>query len=185
MAVFRRRDGRPAPVGPQWSGGRRQPSFLPREECASAQGKKVGGAVAGTRPAGRQTSHPERPPGRLPGTVAPRDRRGSDRLRPRQSTLASRDPPRPNTRRPRPQPRRAACPNAGRRPWAHGRLARPAGTSSPGTRVAPASPTLVYGAESAMSEAIRASGALNRPRRNSGGTTASTASSFSLGSMRR
>ena len=29
------------------------------------------------------------------------------------------------------------------------------------------------------------SGALNRPRRNAGGTTASTASSFSLGSMRR
>ena len=35
------------------------------------------------------------------------------------------------------------------------------------------------------SEAISASGALNRPRRSSGGTTASTASSFSLGSMRR
>jgi hypothetical protein len=34
------------------------------------QGKKVGGAVAGTRPTGRQTSHPERPPWRLPGTVA-------------------------------------------------------------------------------------------------------------------
>ena len=65
MAVFRRRDGRPAPVGPQRSGGRRQPSFLLREECASAQGKKVGGAVAGARPAGRQTSHAERPPGRL------------------------------------------------------------------------------------------------------------------------
>ncbi len=52
MAVFRRRDGRSAPTGPQRSGGRRQPSFLAREECAPAQGKKVGGAVAGTRPAG-------------------------------------------------------------------------------------------------------------------------------------
>ena len=34
-------------------------------------------------------------------------------------------------------------------------------------------------------EAISVSGALNRPRRSSGGTTASTASSFSEGSMRR
>jgi hypothetical protein len=42
-----------------------------------------------------------------------------------------------------------------------------------------------YGVASATREAINASGALNRPRRNSGGTTASTASSFSLGSMRR
>ena len=38
---------------------------------------------------------------------------------------------------------------------------------------------------SANREAINASGALNRPRRSSGGTTASTASSFSEGSMRR
>ena len=38
---------------------------------------------------------------------------------------------------------------------------------------------------SANKEAINASGALNRPRRSSGGTTASTASSFSEGSMRR
>src|SRR5258707_10452040 len=37
---------------------------------------------------------------------------------------------------------------------------------------------------SANKEAINASGALNRPRRSSGGTTASTASSFSEGSMR-
>jgi hypothetical protein len=38
---------------------------------------------------------------------------------------------------------------------------------------------------SSNKEAISASGALNRPRRNSGGMTASTASSFSEGSMRR
>ena len=38
---------------------------------------------------------------------------------------------------------------------------------------------------SAKREAINASGALNRPRRSSGGTIASTASSFSEGSMRR
>lgn len=38
---------------------------------------------------------------------------------------------------------------------------------------------------SESSDAIKASGALNRPRRSSGGTTASTASSFSVGSMRR
>jgi hypothetical protein len=35
------------------------------------------------------------------------------------------------------------------------------------------------------SEAMSASGALNRPRRSDGGRTASTASSFSVGSMRR
>jgi hypothetical protein len=35
------------------------------------------------------------------------------------------------------------------------------------------------------SEAIRASGARNLPRRRAGGSTASTASSFSVGSMRR
>jgi hypothetical protein len=65
MAVFRRRDGRPAPAGPQRSGGRRQPSFLSREECAPAQGKKVGGAVAGTRPAGARPATKRGPPGRL------------------------------------------------------------------------------------------------------------------------
>ena len=96
MAVFRRRDGRPAPVGPQRSGGRRQPSFLLREECASAQGKKVGGAVAGARPAGRQTSHAERPPGRL-GHSRPGEN-DADRQPPRQSTHASRDPPRYSVR---------------------------------------------------------------------------------------
>ena len=42
------------------------------------------------------------------------------------------------------------------------------------------------GASSSESkDAISASGALNRPRLSSGGTTASTASSFSEGSMRR
>lgn len=35
------------------------------------------------------------------------------------------------------------------------------------------------------SEAMSASGALNRPRRSDGGSTASTASSFSVGSTRR
>ena len=38
---------------------------------------------------------------------------------------------------------------------------------------------------SSNKEAINASGALNRPRRSSGGTTASTASSFSEASIRR
>ena len=39
--------------------------------------------------------------------------------------------------------------------------------------------------KSESNDAISASGALNRPRLSSGGTTASTASSFSDGSMRR
>ena len=41
------------------------------------------------------------------------------------------------------------------------------------------------GDASSNNEAIRASGALNRPRRSSGGSTASTASSFSVASIRK
>jgi hypothetical protein len=49
MVVARRRFGRLAPVGPQRSGGRREPSFLAREEAWHTPGKKVGEAVAGHR----------------------------------------------------------------------------------------------------------------------------------------
>ena len=187
MAVFRRRDGRPAPVRPQRSGGRRKPSFLLREECASVQGKKVGGAVAGTRPTGRQTSHPERPPWRLPGTVA--------KERPTPIGPARDGARTPHAIRPSPEqgdhttiaasssvPRCGPPPSGAKQSWP-GRPTRVARERG----VAPAQPDPApgYGAKSAMSEAIRASGALNRPRRSSCGTTASTASSFSLGSMRR
>ena len=41
------------------------------------------------------------------------------------------------------------------------------------------------GGDASIRKAISASGALNRPRRNSGGSTASTASSFSVASIRR
>ena len=60
--------------------------------------------------------------------------------------------------------------------------------SERGVGIAGAIPTRPHHCEAVVSfssEAISASGALNRPRRSSGGTTASTASSFSLGSMRR
>ena len=60
-----------------------------------------------------------------------------------------------------------------------------------GSRGAPTPPQICNRSDHAgvskseSSDAIKASGALNRPRRSSGGTTASTASSFSVGSMRR
>ena len=43
----------------------------------------------------------------------------------------------------------------------------------------------IGGGDASIRDAISASGALNRPRRNSGGSTASTASSFSVASIRR
>jgi hypothetical protein len=66
------------------SGGRRQPSFLAREECASAQ-EEVGEAVAGTRS-----------PGARPTNGGPRTVRGNDadRQRPRRVR------PDPSTRSP-------------------------------------------------------------------------------------
>jgi hypothetical protein len=102
MAVFRRRDGRPAPVGRSVSGGRRHPSFLPREECAG-RGPRTA-CRAGWRSQGKRSAEPLRGQGR-PGArpaiqrgrlsrlwaQSPRrDRRGSAL---RRSTLASGDPP--------------------------------------------------------------------------------------------
>lgn len=46
-------------------------------------------------------------------------------------------------------------------------------------------PVQVYATVSASRDAISASGALNRPRLSIGGNTASIASSFSAGSIRR
>src|SRR3546814_13426439 len=46
---IRRAEDGPVPAGPQHSGGRPKPGFLPREEGeGTAPGKKVGDAVAGT-----------------------------------------------------------------------------------------------------------------------------------------
>src|SRR3546814_17027280 len=45
---IRRAEDGPAPAGPQHSGGRPKPGFLPREEGEGTEpGKKVGDAVAG------------------------------------------------------------------------------------------------------------------------------------------
>jgi hypothetical protein len=88
MGVFRRRDGRSAPVGPQRSGGRRQPSFLARAECAPAQGKKVGGSRCRDKAGRRQTRYKERAPGWLRTQSFQRERRrisnatGRERLPP-------------------------------------------------------------------------------------------------------
>src|SRR3546814_18390238 len=56
---IRRAEDGPAPAGPQHSGGRPKPGFLPREEGEGTEpGKKVGDAVAGpadpARPAARE-----------------------------------------------------------------------------------------------------------------------------------
>ena len=185
MAVFRRWDGRSAPTGPQRSGGRRQPSFLAREECASAQGKKVGEAVAGTRPAG---ARPATKRGHLGG---------SGHSLPRENDAGSVTPPAENAcRQIQPattskgaiQPKHDTSGSPVRRRSAVGQER----TGKAGARDAVhriprrlEQTAAVYGALFARREAISESGALNRPRRNSGGTTASTASSFSLGSMRR
>src|SRR3546814_1783142 len=56
---IRRAEDGPAPAGPQHSGGRPKPGFLPREEGEGTEpGKKLGDAVAGpadpARPAERE-----------------------------------------------------------------------------------------------------------------------------------
>jgi len=57
MAVERRRTGRLHPSGRSVSGGRRQPSLLPREECGTAAGEE--GRRSRCRP--RQVPAPDQP----------------------------------------------------------------------------------------------------------------------------
>ena len=65
VAVFRRRTANLHPKGcSEAEDGGSRASWLARN-AAQPQGKKVGEAVAGTRPARRQTSQQERPQGRL------------------------------------------------------------------------------------------------------------------------
>jgi hypothetical protein len=186
MAVFRRRDGRPAPAGPQRSGGRRQPSFLAREECAPAQGKKVGGAVAGTRPA---DARPAAKRGRLDGSghSLPGENDAGSATQ-QQRTPAARSALHSTTKGATAGKPAMRCRSL--RGILGSRFKRRAGKAGRHEAVhrisrRPAPKVAVYCVASASKEAINASGALNRPRRNAGGTTASTASSFSLGSIRR
>ena len=57
MAVERRRTGRLHPSGRSVSGGRRQPSLLPREECGTAAGEEGRRSRCRSRRGCRQTSH--------------------------------------------------------------------------------------------------------------------------------
>jgi hypothetical protein len=186
MAVFRRWDGRSAPAGPQRGGGRRQPSFLAREECAPAQGKKVGGSRCRDKAGRRQTRHKERPPGWLRAQSSQRERR-----RISNATGRERVPPDPACHNE--QGRHSAKHDTSGSPVRHRSAVGQERTGKAGRARDAVHRILrrleqtgaVYGALFTRREAISESGALNRPRRNSGGTTASTASSFSLGSMRR
>jgi len=69
---MRRRDGRLAPTGPQQSGGRQKPSFLPREECAG-RGPRTACRRGGPR-RGRRSAEPLQGQGR-PG-ARPAAKRG-------------------------------------------------------------------------------------------------------------
>src|SRR3546814_12241385 len=71
---IRRAEDGPAPAGPQHSGGRPKPGFLPREEGEGTEpGKKVGDAVAGpadpARPAEREVRSGRQPTCGRSGTV--------------------------------------------------------------------------------------------------------------------
>ena len=151
------------------------------------QGKKVGEAVAGQGRAG----------------VRPAPRRGREGASP---TLSSENVLAAGTFSARSTPDVAgasfshAAPAAnaqhqqiqGRAGWQHGTCQARCGQVH---AISPASSTAfwctvlffsnVHASISENKDAISASGALNRPRLSSGGTTASTASSFSVGSMRR
>ena len=153
-----------------------------RGMTARGQGKKVGGAVAGQ---GRAGARPAQKRGRL--GASPHDRQrstlavGTSSAR---SVPPVRHPPAVTATMPL-DPTTPTAPDTAwtmsstmpvqdRVDWVREPLqvrtrSDPAGVSS----------------RSASKEAISASGALNRPRLSSGGTTASTASSFSEGSMRR
>jgi hypothetical protein len=166
MAVLRRRNGRLALSGRSVAedGGSRA-SCLARKAWHTP-GKKVGGAVASYRPGRRQTRQSERPPGRFPRTV-PRDTTRIGASRGERAAPPMRSAPiivmatRPaQSRRRAGRACRRACPAQG-------------GTAFPTTGrlcLAPSATWSRHGAAdmSASSEAISASGALNRPRRSSG-----------------
>jgi hypothetical protein len=151
--------------------------------AAQPQGKKVGGAVAGQ---GRAGARPAEMRGRI----------GLRRHRQQRTTLAvgassARSVP------PARQPSRChghhaslAAQRCALRPTRHRpcrarcrRRIEPIGETEP--LQSRTCSNQAGASKSESNDAISASGALNRPRLSSGGTTASTASSFSEGSMRR
>ena len=180
MAVEGRRDGRLAPSGRSVSAGRRQPGFLAREEGVVHAGEEGWRSRCGLRADRRQTSHKRGRLGSSPRTVP-----GTTRL------IGASRGERP-TRAIRPHRRhghKTCTGDTKRQPgplmqqFVAGQNASPrrAGSDRSGATQLPQGD----GDTLASSEAINASGALNRPRRSSGGTTASTASSFSDGSIRK
>ena len=184
MAVLRRRDGRPAPAGPQ------------RQRRAAAAELVVSRGMTAQRSGeeGRRSRcGAEVRPGARPAcreAVWAAWAQSSQRERRRSATTAAEHSPSHTIRPAQPSGRAHAnsrSTSMPSRPPTPG--ARQAASARP-TRVAvkhfaPALPDQARATAVRQSEAISASGALNRPRLSSGGTTASTASSFSLGSMRR
>ena len=184
MAVERRRTGRLHPKDRSVSGGRRQPSLLLREECGAAAGEEGRRSRCRPRPGRRQTRRDERPYRASPASRQQRTTlavgassarsvppaRQPSRCHGHHASLAAqRCAPRPTRHRPcRARCRRRIEPIGETEPLPSRTCSNQAGAS-----------------KSESNDAISASGALNRPRLSSGGTTASTASSFSEGSMRR
>ena len=161
-------------------------SWLARN-ARQRRGRRSAEPLQGTRPGRRQTRRKERPPGRLRAQSPRRERRrisnatGRERLPPDPACHNEQGRHSAEARHER-LPRESAA-----RPWGQERTGK-AGRVRDAVHRIPRrleQTAAVYGALFARREAISESGALNRPRRNSGGTTASTASSFSLGSMRR
>jgi hypothetical protein len=162
---------------------------LSREEAAQQRGKKLLQAVAGIRPGSEATASW--------GVIRHQKAREVRRLE------SMKEMPAPERRRADDDQRYSTNTHAratrGARPAIHDRTVRVCSAWAThaneglhredlgGSRPLGAARLLHTGCAgmSANKEAINASGALNRPRRSSGGTTASTASSFSEGSIRR
>jgi hypothetical protein len=183
MAVFRRRAGRHAPGGPQRQRrtalaellGSRGMAVRPGEEGRRSRCEPEAGAA------------PDRPSREAAWEASPRNsptRDDADQRRDEPPLPARSASPRRQDRIPTDESEAPAMVPRGRARRLVGRrcAGRIADHSATPDVVRPDQRAVVVSASNA---AINASGALNRPRRNSGGTTASTASSFSLGSMRR
>lgn len=159
-----------------------------RGMTARGQGKKVGGAVAGQ---GRTGARPARKRGRIGGFAGSDGRERRWRSASHRHVRRRRCIARPLSWSPRPDPARCTAPDADQiRPcrlccrWRAGVLGWiEEAAVSYGCCTTRSYPGGTSASES--KDAISASGALNRPRLNSGGTIASTASSFSERSMRR
>jgi hypothetical protein len=180
MAVERRRTGRLHPKDRSVSGGRRQPSLLLREECGAAAGEEGRRSRCRPRPGRRQTRRDERPYRASPASSAENDAGGRRLISTLSAAGASALPLSRPPRLPRSPTMRAAPDTA--QTMSSTMPAQDGETEPLQSRTCS---NQAGASKSESNDAISASGALNRPRLSSGGTTASTASSFSEGSMRR